>query len=132
MRSWWCICWRLPRPLTACRRRCTTPGGRARASAPPTTVTAGQGPPTVTLTRTATLTSASRWTWVLAAADRCSFTHYSFLAFDPHRLHDRYTGGGGGAAFLQTKPNNAPGKPTHLIPHPKHQPGHRARPLGIH
>jgi hypothetical protein len=59
------------------------------------------------------------------------FTHYSFLAFDPHRLHDRYTGGAGGASYFDNNRNIALINRAYCIANPKHYEGYGADAWGL-
>ena len=59
------------------------------------------------------------------------FTHYSFLAFDPHRLHDRYTGGAGGASYFDNNRNIALINRAYCIANPKHYAGYGADAWGL-
>jgi len=56
------------------------------------------------------------------------FTHYSFLAFDPHRLHDRYTGG---ASYFDNNRNIALINRAYCIANPKHYAGYGADAWGL-
>jgi len=54
------------------------------------------------------------------------FTHYSFLAFDPHRLHDRYT-----QSYFDNNRNIALINRAYCIANPKHYPGYGADAWGL-
>ena len=54
------------------------------------------------------------------------FTHYSFLAFDPHRLHDRYT-----ASYFDNNRNIALINRAYCIANPKHYAGYDADAWGL-
>ncbi len=54
------------------------------------------------------------------------FTHYSFLAFDPHRLHDRYT-----ASYFDNNRNIALINRAYCIANPKHYAGYGADAWGL-
>ncbi len=54
------------------------------------------------------------------------FTHYSFLGFDPHALHDRFT-----ASYFDNNRNIALINRAYCIANPKHQQGYAANAWGL-
>jgi hypothetical protein len=54
------------------------------------------------------------------------FTHYSYLGFDPHRLHDRYT-----ASYFENNRNIALINRAYCIANPKHHAGYGADAWGL-
>jgi hypothetical protein len=54
------------------------------------------------------------------------YTHYSFLGFDPHALHDRYT-----ASYFENNRNIALINRAYCMANPKHHPGYGANTWGL-